>query len=458
MSIKCEICGSNNIIKQGGVYVCGKCGVRYSLQEVQKMFSSSIEDKDGDSAIYPTSSPTPSASQMKQANAVPSRRVPDNFTFGNYGTAIEWVVVKRQNGMIQAISRYAIDAQPIDKRFFLDPGANWETSELNVWLNNDFLKQAFSSKQCETIKSCGDQAVSLLSREEAQTLPRSVMFTHYTQFAYTRSTVGLKNEFCPWWTKSIINHEDSSRGIVVNQDGSFAEMNLAANSYGIRPVLCLQESILASLLFSSQEETSYSLKVGSMVDFGKFYINSDAYREPIKWLVIKVEGSKALLLSEKALVPGQYDKGDKKPNWKDCTARTWLNHDFLSVAFSSKEQECIIPTTLCNKATEGNPSMAYPDDNGEDTIDRIFLLSHREAFFYCQPSTILQAKPTKYAVSIGIYTNRENGNCAWVLRTTVLSGKGVSGINSRGNASSDKPDNRQWAIRPALWLDLKKFG
>lgn len=458
MGIKCEVCGSSNIIKQGGVYVCGKCGVSYSLQEIQKMFSSSKEDRDGDAAVYPASSPISSASPMKQASVASNRRVPDAFTFGNYGTAIEWIVLRRKDGMIQAISRYAIDAQPIDKRFFLDPGANWETSELNIWLNDDFLKRAFSSKQCEILKSCGGQVVSLLSKEEAQALPRDVMFTHYTQFAYTRSTAGMKNEYCPWWTKSIINHEDSSRGIVVSKDGSFDEMNLAANSYGVRPVLCLQESTMASLLFAGQEEASYSLKVGSTVNFGKFYINSDAYRDPIKWIVIKVEGSRAMLLSEKALVPGQYDKGDKKPNWKDCIARTWLNRDFISMAFSSKEQESIVPTTICNKATEGNPSMVDPDDNGEDTIDRVFLLSHREAFFYCQPSTILQAKPTKYAASIGVYTNRENGNCAWVLRTTVLGRGGVSGINSRGNASSDKPENRQWAIRPALWVDLTKFG
>ena len=302
-------------------------------------------------------------------------------------------------------------------------------------MNNDFLKQAFSSKQYEIIKACGDQAVSLLSKEEAEYLPSSVMFTCYTQFAYTRSTAGMKDDYCPWWTKSIINHEDSSRGIVVSKDGSFDEMNLAANSFGIRPVLYLEESKLASMLFSDQDEASYSNMVGSTVTFGKFYINSDAYVEPIKWIVINVEGSRALLLSEKALVPGIYDKGDKKPNWKDSIVREWLNRDFIPMVFSKKEQECIIPTTICNKTTEGNPSMARPEDNGEDTIDRVFLLSHREAFFYCQSGTILQAKPTRYAAAIGVYTNPGNGNCAWVLRTTVLNRGGVSGINSRGNAS-----------------------
>lgn len=37
-TIKCEMCGSNDIIKQDGIYVCQHCGTKYSVEEAKKMF------------------------------------------------------------------------------------------------------------------------------------------------------------------------------------------------------------------------------------------------------------------------------------------------------------------------------------------------------------------------------------------------------------------------------------
>lgn len=35
--IKCEMCGSTDIIKQDGVFVCQSCGIKYSPEEAKKM-------------------------------------------------------------------------------------------------------------------------------------------------------------------------------------------------------------------------------------------------------------------------------------------------------------------------------------------------------------------------------------------------------------------------------------
>lgn len=35
--IKCEMCGSTDIVKQDGVFVCQSCGIKYSLEEAKKM-------------------------------------------------------------------------------------------------------------------------------------------------------------------------------------------------------------------------------------------------------------------------------------------------------------------------------------------------------------------------------------------------------------------------------------
>lgn len=36
-AIKCELCGSNDIIKQDGLFVCQYCGTKYSLEEARKL-------------------------------------------------------------------------------------------------------------------------------------------------------------------------------------------------------------------------------------------------------------------------------------------------------------------------------------------------------------------------------------------------------------------------------------
>lgn len=36
-AIKCEICGSSELTKKEGVFVCDYCGTKYSLEEVKKM-------------------------------------------------------------------------------------------------------------------------------------------------------------------------------------------------------------------------------------------------------------------------------------------------------------------------------------------------------------------------------------------------------------------------------------
>ena len=41
----CEMCGSNNIIKQDGVYLCQNCGTKYSVEEAKKLIGIVKVDK-----------------------------------------------------------------------------------------------------------------------------------------------------------------------------------------------------------------------------------------------------------------------------------------------------------------------------------------------------------------------------------------------------------------------------
>ncbi len=43
-AIKCEVCGSNDILKQDGVFICQKCGCKYSLEDVRKLMVEESND------------------------------------------------------------------------------------------------------------------------------------------------------------------------------------------------------------------------------------------------------------------------------------------------------------------------------------------------------------------------------------------------------------------------------
>lgn len=48
----CELCGSNDIVKQDGVYVCQHCGTKYSVEEARKLIGVVQIDKSKDTENY----------------------------------------------------------------------------------------------------------------------------------------------------------------------------------------------------------------------------------------------------------------------------------------------------------------------------------------------------------------------------------------------------------------------
>jgi len=48
--LKCELCGGNNLVKQGGVFVCTSCNAKYTVEEARKMmFNEEQPEKNVDS-------------------------------------------------------------------------------------------------------------------------------------------------------------------------------------------------------------------------------------------------------------------------------------------------------------------------------------------------------------------------------------------------------------------------
>ena len=46
-ALQCEMCGSQDLVKDGGVFVCQSCGTRYSVEEAKKMMIEGTVDVKG---------------------------------------------------------------------------------------------------------------------------------------------------------------------------------------------------------------------------------------------------------------------------------------------------------------------------------------------------------------------------------------------------------------------------
>lgn len=199
-----------------------------------------------------------------------------------------------------------------------------------------------------------------------------------------------------------------------------------------------------------------NVKVGDYIDFGKYEQDNNISngKETIEWLVLDVQGDKALVISKYALDYKSYNNEDNEITWEKCALRSWLNNDFYSSAFNDEEKGKIKATNI---SAEDNPY--YSTDAGAATQDKVFLLSVSEARRYFKTDSERACQPTTYAINQGDVSEDNGdiyqGNCWWWLRTPgensnrVCSVSNNTLINPDGNLSSD-----YLAVRPVMWITL----
>ena len=135
------------------------------------------------------------------------------------------------------------------------------------------------------------------------------------------------------------------------------------------------------------------VSAGQVITFGAYEQdgNSSNGKEPIEWIVLNVNGNKALVISKYVLdlVPYYREGVDDSHivTWSNSYLRYWMNNDFMNSAFSSQEQARIALTTIENPnpcdfyALKGKYSHYY-DNYTASTQDRIFALSYKEVTAY----------------------------------------------------------------------------
>ena len=188
-----------------------------------------------------------------------------------------------------------------------------------------------------------------------------------------------------------------------------------------------------------------SAEVGDRVSFGN-------YKGSNGWIVLDKQDDKLLILSENAICDKEFNEERETVTWSTCSLRTWLNTEYLKQAFSERELESIADTSVYTEPSPGWRSPvgenAYVDrlrsSEGENTIDKVFLLSVEEAEKYFSND---EERKT---------TTAKGENCWWWLRTTSTDCRATL-VYYSGDIDylGGEVNFEKFSVRPALWIDLK---
>lgn len=222
-------------------------------------------------------------------------------------------------------------------------------------------------------------------------------------------------------------------------------------------LLILLTAALATVCGSAAAEDASATEANaSTVFFGHYEQDGDPDNggEPIEWLVLDARDGQALLLSCYALDCQPYHDSKEEISWEGSSLRAWLNGDFLTNAFTDAEREAVMTSTQRNDQSNGN--VEWTTSGGEDTQDRVFLLSYNEVGVYLGDKEARKAVGTEHARSLGAkfmgLTSVGIGETSWWLRSPGKEQNEATCIDVMGDFGSRSVGDKL-GIRPAILLD-----
>ena len=202
-----------------------------------------------------------------------------------------------------------------------------------------------------------------------------------------------------------------------------------------------------------------SMQVGDIISFGNY-----------TWKVLCTQDNRGLIITEYIIEQRSYNSDYVGITWENCSLRKYLNEEFYE-KFSMVDKARIMK--VINKNSD---NQWYGIDGGEDTNDKIFLLSMEEVVcqYFGDSSLKLFHPRTNQRYW---FERKDENNCKriaklidnteqvwwWWTRTpgrvkvkaVYVHGDGNIGIQGnnilKGNISDGKCTG---GVRPALWLKL----
>ena len=217
-------------------------------------------------------------------------------------------------------------------------------------------------------------------------------------------------------------------------------------------IIILNTVIIPNQRYARETKKLKTAKVGDIINFGAYEQDNVKIngKEEIEWQVLAKEDNKLFLISTKALDCQQYNTSYTDVTWETCSLRSWLNDTFLNAAFSKKERSLIRTTTV---SADKNPK--YDTDAGNETTDKVFLLSITEAEKHFATDDSRQCEQTAYAVANGAYGSA-GGNCWWWLRSPGRDQNDAAYVRGDGEVLCHgiNVDDDGNCVRPAMWVNL----
>ena len=229
-------------------------------------------------------------------------------------------------------------------------------------------------------------------------------------------------------------------------------------------------------------EEMTKMQIGDILLFGSYYLpgtadpNDARVKCPIDWQVIDKSADRIMLLSRHSLFWTFYDGRTPlwgpppKTSWEKSTIREELNNECLESWFSISEQSLIIEHV---QAMDENP--VFRTLSGDNTIDRLFLLSLDEANRYLgvnrnytkDPKLRKNSEACTCMIMADFVMNKERCReielfpdfAPWWLRTSGMDAQHIICINEDGSADFEGMESSadEVGIRPAMWIDLSRL-
>ena len=425
----------------------------------------------------------------------------DTITFGNYWQEdtdedyetnkeddklpIRWRVLSVEGDDAFLMADQAIESLPFDEE---GSAVTWENCSLRKWLNEEFIKEAFTEEEQAAIKETtvvnkGNEEyntdagadtqdkIYLLSIDEAADTKYGFEESDKAPFhrtspareaAQTMYSSEAHNAFY-WWLRSP---GDENCVSYVGMAGDGDSHGITPENYGaVRPVLHLDLSAPVWEKAEKLEIQGQMQTVWDCVEFGKYWQELTAEKQPIKWRVLSVEGDDAFLLADEGLDNKPYHGEITDTSWEKCDLRAWMNDTFMKDAFTEEEQKAIKITTVSN-SNKDNPDVDIDSDGGADTQDRIYLLSAAEVAntaygfdnrFYM--SRTREAKATAYAYDQGAFASwieEIDKNGKWWLRSPGFDTNDAAYVSEYGDGTyyGTNVTEDSFMVRPVIHLDL----
>ena len=386
---------------------------------------------------------------------------------------VHWTVLTVRGDRALLLSALVLDMHAWQDT---DQPADWKESRMREWLNGEFADAVFSEEEKASLSPAelgknykiipredGSERLFLLSEDEYESYG---VAKYIAPSAYAVSRGAKRDEknegHCDW----LFRNTDNFYRLDVNI-GGYGNPAGRTKPYGVLPAVWV--SMRGSALIAENTPRAddnplswkerlaaraQNLAPGDAVFFGRWSQEGiPGGQEEIEWTVLEVRDGRALLLSRYVLDarPQQEDRY-AYTSWDGSLLRSWLNTVFFNKAFTGEQRAAVCVSRVSNKAEEISESAYYSDP---DTVDRVFLLSWKDAFVrYFPAAADRRASPVPAAACAGL--NTAEGCCGWWIRSNE-SGDSFYAVGGSGDLQRVGATSK-YGVRPALWLDLSVFA